>query len=84
MFTPNSQDEKRIKMNFMVKNNVVKMLQHWVPAGKRSDFVNDVLAYALKKTAQKEAMEFMDKVRKEGKFRMTTKEIKAAINYGRK
>ncbi|MEK7523415.1 MAG: hypothetical protein AAB588_00100 [Patescibacteria group bacterium] len=74
----------RKKVNFMVDLNILEGMKIFVPFGDRSDFVNDAVAYALKKAAQREAMEFMDKVRKEGKLQMTDKEIKEAINYGRK
>lgn len=83
MFTV-QKAKKRKKVNFMIDENILTMIQHWIPAGDRSDFVNGALDEALQDIAKREASDWMDKFRKKAKWHMTDAEIRKAINYGRK
>lgn len=73
----------RKKLNFMLDNNIVIKLMAWIPAGKRSEFVNGAIDNAIKDYLRREATEYMDAFRKKFKWRMTDEEIRKAREYGR-
>lgn len=81
MITPKETGRK--KVNFMVDNEVMIHIVQWVPAGQRSDFVNHALQEAVQDLARQKAIEAMDRVRMEGHFIMSDKEIRKAREYGR-
>jgi len=73
----------RKKVNFMVEKTVLKQLMLWIPAGDRSDFVNNVLGEALRAAARRKALEGIDALRDKYKIKMTTAEMIRLKNYGR-
>ena len=74
----------REKVNFMISKPVLLNLKSLIPAGERSDFVDDALDAALLQFQRKKAIEGMDAFRKKYKLTMTTAEILRLRNYGRK
>ena len=79
-----SQKEARKKINFMVKIHLIDKLNFVVPAGKRSDFVNDALQRALEDEGRRRAIEAMDKLRKKMQWKISDEEIRKLREYGRK
>ncbi len=74
-------DRKRV--NFMIDHSLWEQLNDLVPAGKRSDFVNEMLDDALKQVARKIAFEKMGKfAKKEGK-KLSTEDFLKTRNDGR-
>lgn len=73
----------RIKMNFMIDARVVETLEMTIPTGKRSDFVNEILEAGLLRYRRQKAIEGMDRLAKEVKWKISTKEIIKLKNYGR-
>ncbi len=79
---PQTQSPRK-KVNFMIDEGILARMKEWIPEGERSNFVNGALEEAVKDIFRKEASEFMDKVRKEGHFKMTDAQIRKAREYGR-
>lgn len=75
--------KERKKVNFMISKEILKSLHQVIPAGERSDFVNEALEDALIDYSRKKAFEQIEKFRKEWKLKMTTDEIIKLKNYGR-
>lgn len=78
-----AQTKNRKKVNFMIDKNILVRIVELLPAGKRSDFVNEALTDAIIHYGRKRASDEMDKLREKMKLRMTTKEIIKLKNYGR-
>jgi hypothetical protein len=74
----------REKINFMISRPLIVQMKALIPQGERSDFINEVLHEALVDYGRRKAIEEMDMLRKKAKWSMTTQEIIAAKNYGRK
>lgn len=79
-----SQAGSRIKVNFMIDAQLTQALNHYVPNGEKSDFVNKAIEGALRDKARRMASDAMDEFRKSSSFHMTDKEIHKEITYGRK
>lgn len=75
---------ERKKVNFMVDKQLLLELERLVPAGKRSDFVNDSLDCFLSKEKKKIAGEGMRKLAKKMKLNMSMDEVRNLKDYGRK
>ena len=73
----------RKKVNFMLTKDIRIQLNQLIPAGERSDFINQALQKALVKYSRQKAMEAIEKFRKENKISITTEEIIKLKNYGR-
>lgn len=73
----------RKKVNYMIDRDVFNKIEQYVPAGKRSDFVNEALNEAIIQYGRRKASEEMDKLRKKAKISMTTEEFIKLKNYGR-
>jgi len=78
-----SNGKERQKVNFMLDKHIIVQINELVPAGKRSDFVNEALQDRLTGFARRKAFEDMRKMAKKTGFRMTTDEILKLKNYGR-
>lgn len=76
--------QKRIKINFMIGEELAAKLQSLIPAGERSDFVNEALDEAVRKYKMGVAFKAMDRFAKKHKLRMSDKEIIKLKDYGRK
>jgi len=74
----------REKVNFMISKDVLAELKEWIPAGERSDFVNEALEEAVLDFQRRKASASMDAFREKNKLSMTTAEIIRLKNYGRK
>lgn len=75
----------RKRINFMVDVGLLEELETLVPAGGRSDFVNDAMEHALSRFAIKKAMEETDKLRKKLHLKIgSDAQLLKAIRYGRK
>jgi hypothetical protein len=74
----------REKVNFMISKTVLLEMKKSIPAGERSDFVNEVLEEAIVDYQRRKASEAMDRMRENSKLTITTAEIIRLKNYGRK
>lgn len=68
----------------MISKEILKSLHQVIPAGQRSDFVNEALEDALIDYSRKKAFEKLEKFRKENGIFLSTEEIIKLKNYGRK
>lgn len=75
--------QKRKKVNFMIDESLFIEFTHWVPAGERSDFMNFALQDAVSQAKREKAMQMMDKVREEGRWKLTPAKIRQIRDYGR-
>ena len=73
----------RKKVNFMLTKEIRLQLNELIPAGERSDFINETLEKALLKYKRTKASVEIDKWRKKLNLHMTTEEIIKLKNYGR-
>lgn len=78
-----AQVKNRKKVNFIIDKNIIIKIEQLMPAGKRSDFVNNALSESLIRYARKEASEAMDECAKQNTIRLTTAEIIKLKNHGR-
>jgi len=83
MNTSTPTKSARKKVNFMVNESLLVELNVYIPAGERSDFVNQAIEESIARYKMKKAFEGMDKLRKKYHIRLSTKEIIKAKNYGR-
>lgn len=74
----------RKKVNFMIDQETLKKLYQLIPAGKRSDFVNESLKEAIVLFSRKKASQEIDKLRDVLNLKLSTEEIIKLKNYGRK
>lgn len=66
----------RQKVNFMMSRELLIQLNQLVPAGERSNFMNEALEEAITRYGRKKASETMDKLAKSGAFsKLSTKEF---------
>jgi ABC-type amino acid transport substrate-binding protein len=64
----------REKVNFMISKEILMQFRQLIPAGERSDFMNETLEEALTQYSRKKASEAMDKMVKDGVFaKLSTK-----------
>lgn len=75
---------RRKKVNFMIEQKLFEDLESLIPAGERSDFMNDALEEAIIDFSRKKASKWMEEFKEKNKIKMTTKEILKTIRYGRK
>ena len=75
---------ERKKVNFMVDKAILVKLESLIPAGKRSDFVNESLEWSLSKEKKKIAGEGMRRLAKKINLSMSMNEIRKLRDYGRK
>lgn len=73
----------RKKVNFMVNESLLVELNIYIPAGERSDFVNQAIEESIAQYKNRKAFEGMEKLRKKYHIHLSTKEIIKAKNYGR-
>lgn len=78
-----AQTKNRKKVNFMIDKNILVRIEELLPAGKRSDFVNEALNESIIQYGRKKASEAMDEWASRNKLRLTTAEIIKLKNYGR-
>ncbi len=78
-----TQTKTRKKMNFMINEELIIKLDQAIPAGKRSDFINQALDRALLIKGQEKAINNMDKLRKKLSLKISKEELKTLKNYGR-
>lgn len=83
MITSNHTTGKRYKVNFMIEEHLIASINKDIPAGKRSDFVNDALTEYIVKFKRKKAFRMMDELREKANIRISTKEMIKRKNYGR-
>lgn len=74
-----AQKTERKKVNFMVDSKVLTILNEFVPAGMRSDFVNEALNAGLTKFKKKKAAKGIAGI----KIKMNDEEIIELKNHGR-
>ena len=74
---------ERKKVNFMVNKELLYKIQAIIPAGERSDFVNQALDDAIVKYGRIKASRAMDEFAKSHKISMSTEEFIKLKNYGR-
>ena len=67
----------------MVDLRLLEDLQIFVPAGKRSDFINEAVEEALLRFRRNKAGEGIMKIRKAAKLKLSTEEILKCRDYGR-
>lgn len=67
----------------MVNETLMAEISIYIPAGERSDFVNEAIEEALADYKQEKAFEEMDKLRKEANLYLSTEEIIRLKNDGR-
>jgi hypothetical protein len=70
------------KLNFMIRNEIVRDLESLVPAGERSRTVNDALAKELLSIRRRKLTERLRTLRKKGPA-VATKEVVAALRRDR-
>lgn len=73
----------RKKVNFMVDVKVLAEIERLIPAGQRSNFVNESLDEALLRYSRGVAIEGMRKLAKKLKVKVSDSEIRKLKNYGR-
>lgn len=78
-----SRKGRRVKVNFMVDAQLLKALNHYVPNGGKSDFVNQAIEEAMRNFVRRKASQAMDELREREKIRMSTEEFIRLKNYGR-
>jgi hypothetical protein len=76
-------DNKK-RVNFTISISVMKELENLVPAGSRSDFVNNAIEGALTDWGRRKASELLDEARKKYKLKLSTEKILKDVRYGRK
>lgn len=74
---------ERKKVNFMIDKELLCKVQAVIPAGERSDFVNQALEDAIVKYGRIKASRAMDEFAKSHKITMSTEEFIKLKNYGR-
>ncbi len=74
----------REKVNFMISKPVLLQLKEWIPAGERSDFVNEAMQSAMDKIRLQKFSEGLDALRGKSKKTFTNKEILQSIHEARK
>jgi metal-responsive CopG/Arc/MetJ family transcriptional regulator len=76
---------RRKRANFMFKATVLEELEELIPAGSRSEFVNDVVEEALIQFSRKKAFELIDEFKKTHRHKkMADEELLKDIRYGRR
>lgn len=83
MNTSTPTKSARKKVNFMVNESLLVELNIYIPAGERSDFVNQAIEGSITQYKMKKAFEGMDKLRKKLKISITNEEIIRLKNAGR-
>lgn len=78
-----AEEKKRKKVNFMINVTLLRDLVKCIPAGERSDFVNDALKESIVRYRRKKASAHIDVLRDRMKLRMTNAQIKKMTEYGR-
>ena len=73
----------RTKTNYMIDDELLVQITTWIPAGERSDFVNEALERALLQRRREKAFKAMDELRLKAKIKITDKAITRLKNYGR-
>lgn len=68
----------------MISMSVVEKLETLVPAGQRSDFINEALEENLAQYARRKAFEELDEFKKKHPLKMSTGQILKIIHDGRK
>lgn len=74
----------REKVNFMMSKSVLAQLRDSIPAGERSDFVNEALEAAIDRMRLQKFSEGLDAIRKSSKKKFSNKEIIQSIHEARK
>lgn len=75
----------RKRVNFMVSMSVLGQMENLIPAGKRSDFVNEAVEKALIQFGRQKAFEEGDRLKKELNLEIgSDEELLKRIRYGRK
>jgi hypothetical protein len=74
----------RKKVNFMVDVTILGSLEELVPAGSRSDFINESLSRAILRFKKGKAVEGIRKLATKSKLKLSSEEIRKLRNYGRK
>lgn len=67
----------------MIGKDILVEIKKWIPAGERSNFVNDTLEKALLRYRRGKAFQMIDELREKAKLRMTTAQMIRLKNYGR-
>lgn len=62
-----SEKKSRKKVNYMMKNELLEKIEQFIPAGERSDFINEAVEEKIKDFMQKKAFEFFDEFQKKQK-----------------
>ncbi len=75
---------KRRRVNIMLDVNLIDSLNELVPAGDRSDVINQAIEEKMTQLSRQKASEFMEEMRKKLKHKTTTRQILKDIRYGRK
>ena len=76
--------KKRKKVNFMIDIDILEQLEKFIPAGKRSDFINEKMQEIVREFTKRTALDYLDQFKKKKKIKESTQEIIKAIRYGRK
>lgn len=77
----NPDSKKRV--NFTISISVIHELESLIPAGDRSDFVNNAIEEALIQYGRERAAKALKQARKKLKLNLSTEEILKDIRYGR-
>lgn len=72
------------RLNIVIRAEVWDGLTKKVPAGERTNFINDLIEKELQRQSRKEAWEYIQNVRNNNPITATTEEILRLKNYGRK
>lgn len=74
----------RKRLNFMIDENILKGLNSLIPAGQKSNFINEAIEEKIIKYGKQKAFESIEIIRSNLKLNMNTKEILKAIKDGRR
>lgn len=75
---------KRRRVNIMLDVNLIDSLNELIPAGDRSDIINQAIEEKMTQLSRQKASEFMKEIRKKFKLKVTNKKIYEDIRFGRK
>lgn len=75
---------KRRRVNVMLDVNLIDGLNELVPAGERSDLINEAIEEKMTQISRQKASEFMVEMRKKLKHKTNNAKIYKDIRYGRK
>lgn len=73
---------QRKRVNFMLNVSLIEAFETYVPAGQRSDFLNEALEEQLTRLSREKASEATDWIQKKFKLKVTTQKILKDTDHG--